>query len=172
MLGRSVRHLDYGQVGQFIHADQLRLQDAAIVQRHLHLHSAIHDVAVGDDVTVRRDDDAAAHAVLDLLLKMRCAASARRTSATGGKSLHLAVGGVNLIGTLRGDGHVDDRGSDPRCDRLHGAIERGERRHAVVVYGRRGVNIAVAGEQRPRPGQRLRRRRPARRISLPLLLID
>ena len=61
-------HLEHGKIGELVDADDLRVQDAAIIQRHLDLRGAIDHMVVGDDVAVRRDDDAASHAMLDLRL--------------------------------------------------------------------------------------------------------
>ena len=61
-------HLEHRDVGQLADADNLRVQCAAIVQRHPYLRGAIHHVVVGHNVSVRRDDDAASHAMLNLRL--------------------------------------------------------------------------------------------------------
>jgi hypothetical protein len=54
-------------------------------------------MAVGDDIPVRRDDDTAADAVFDGLLKMLVGHLPEESLELGGKSLHGPVGGVNLI---------------------------------------------------------------------------
>ncbi len=139
-------HLEHGNIGQLVDADDLRVQDAAIVQRHLDLRGAIHHVIVGDNVSVRRDDDAASHAMLNLRLSGLLQHRPEELLQAGRKPLHLAVGSVMLAGPSRGDGDVDDGRGYPRGNRLHGMIERSERRDAVVVHRRCGVNAAVADE--------------------------
>ena len=57
--------LDDGQVRQRIGTDNLRRQDATIVQRNAYLGRALNNVVVGDNVAIRRDDDASANAVFD-----------------------------------------------------------------------------------------------------------
>ena len=61
-------HLDDRKIGKRIGADHLRLQNTTVAQRDLYIGCAINDVIVGNDVSVRRDDDTAADAVFDLRL--------------------------------------------------------------------------------------------------------
>ena len=76
MLGRSVRvDLDDGEIGELVRADQLGVHDAAIVECDLDLGCALDHVVVGDDVTVGRNDDAGADAVLNLLRLLHTSAS-------------------------------------------------------------------------------------------------
>ena len=88
------RRLDDGQVGRRVVADQPRRQRAAIGERHFQALHVVDDVAVGEDVAVRRDDDA------------------RAAAGHGVDAL--------AVGALRGDvllaGDVDDRGADPLRD--------------------------------------------------------
>ena len=60
--------LDDGEVGELVGADDLGVHHAAVVEGDLDLYRAFDDVVVGDDVAVRRDDDAGADAVLERLL--------------------------------------------------------------------------------------------------------
>ena len=137
-------HFEHGNVGQFVDADYLRVQSAAIVQRHPDLCGAIHHVIVGHNVSVRRDDDAASHAVFDLRLEGLLKHGPEELLQARRKALNRAGG--RLAGATRGDCDVDHGGSYARSNRLHGTIERSERRNAVVVERRSGVNVAVTGE--------------------------
>ena len=58
-------HLQDSKVGQRIGANQFRFHYAAIAGGHADVDRSIDHVVVGDDVSVRRDHHAAAHAVLD-----------------------------------------------------------------------------------------------------------
>ena len=58
--------LDHGQIGERISADQFAGENAPVAERDLDVGGAIHHVVVGNDVTVGRDDNAAADAVFDL----------------------------------------------------------------------------------------------------------
>ncbi len=131
--GREVGALDFdhGQVSQRIGTDDLCRQDAAIVQRHTNIGSSLHDVVVGDDVAIRRDDDAGADAVLDPRLLL---ALSERSLEHGAKELlHRIVVAAALIllflhGLLwrhfRGDRYVDDGRRNAGSDGFHGVIKR------------------------------------------------
>jgi len=67
--GRQIGGVDlhHGEVGQFVDADHTAVQNAPVVQGHLEVLGAVHNVIVAQDVAIRRDDDTAADAVLQLL---------------------------------------------------------------------------------------------------------
>ena len=120
------------------------------------LHGAVDDVVVGDDVAVRRDDDAAADAVLELrllrLLLRPPGPWAEELREAGGEPLGVRPSATSCSERAAGgDGDVDDGGRDAGGDRLHGLIERGERGDAVVVERRGGdgggVDAGVVGEE-------------------------
>jgi len=138
--------LDDRNVVELVDTDDFAVENAAVMQRDLDVGGAIDDVVVGDDVSVRRDDDAAADAVLDLRALRLHGELAEELLDAGGQSLHHAAGGVVFAGGARGDGNVDHGGRDARGYGFHGVIEGGEGLHAVVVDGGGGVDIAVADE--------------------------
>jgi hypothetical protein len=155
--------LDDGEVGELVDADDASLQDAAVVEGDLDLRGSVDDVVVGDDVAVRRDDDAAADAVLKLRLLRGLhllttlsagAAEAEELGEAGRQTLRSLLGalvvhafGGILLGRLGGDGDVDDGGGDAGGECLHGVVGGGEGGYAVVVERRGGdhVGVDVAG---------------------------
>ena len=62
--------LDDSQIGKGIGTDDFRCQNATVAEGHFDFGCAIDHVIVGDDVAVRRDDDAAADAMLDAGLRL------------------------------------------------------------------------------------------------------
>ena len=82
-------HLEEGEVGGGIRADQLRLVGVLVRERHLDLLRALDDVVVGDDVAGLVDDEAGAEGLLRGLLGLeaeeRVDGRARRG---GGGDLH------------------------------------------------------------------------------------
>ena len=60
--------LDDGKVIELVDADQLGRENAAVIEGDVDLHGAVDDMIVGEDVAVRRQDNAAADAVFNLLL--------------------------------------------------------------------------------------------------------
>ena len=59
---------NHGEIGQRIGADQFGFHNFAVAHGDANVDCAIDDVVVGDDVSVGRNDYAAADAVLDLRL--------------------------------------------------------------------------------------------------------
>ena len=59
-------YLDHGQIGLRIAANDLGRVFMAILHGHFHLFGAVHDMVVGQNVTVFRDDDARPKTVHDL----------------------------------------------------------------------------------------------------------
>ncbi len=57
--------LDDRQIGERVGTYQLRCKNTTVAERDFDVGSAIHHVIVGHDITIRRDDDAAADAVFD-----------------------------------------------------------------------------------------------------------
>jgi hypothetical protein len=147
--GEIVRvDLDDGEVGELVDADDLGVQDAAVMESDLDLRGSVDDVVVGDDVAVGRDDDAAAYAVLKLWLlrylelAAAVAAEAEELGEAGGEllrvyALHAGAVGVDGLGLgFGGDGDVDDGWGDAGGELLHGAVGGGEGGDAVVVQRR------------------------------------
>ena len=63
-------YLQHGEVGQLVNANELRIHDAPIVERDLDLNSAVNDVIVRDDVSVRRNNDSATDTMLERLRRL------------------------------------------------------------------------------------------------------
>ena len=99
------------------------------------------------NVAVRRDDDAAADAVLDLRLlrRLRHLSAEEELPQSRRQLLHLAsaLAATLLLPVCRfhiavgtcSHGDIDDGGRYTLGHRFHGTIERGERLNAVVVHG-------------------------------------
>src|SRR6185369_1837619 len=67
--GQVVRiDLDDGEVGQFVGADDLSREYAAIMQSDLDLRGAVDDVIVSNDIAIGGDDDSTSNAMLQRLL--------------------------------------------------------------------------------------------------------
>ena len=172
MLGRFCRvDLDDGEIVELVDADELGREDAAVIQGDVNLHGAVNDVIVGEDVAVGRDDDAAADAVLNLLLLGHALHAALGTESEeaaelGRQVLQTTVGVGALFEppsssassvTVRGHGDVDDGGSNAGCYGFNRVIERNKGRDAGVVKrssrakcrgSAGGMNLIVANEER------------------------
>ncbi len=166
-------NLDDGEIVELVDANEFRREDAAVVERDVDLHGAVNDVVVGEDVAVRREDDATADAVLNLLLLRNTLHGALRAKPEkaaefGGQILQTAVVVltavraatvfVGLFVAVRGDRDVDDGGRNAGSYRFNSVIERNKGRDARVVKrssrakcgGRAGgMNLVVANQECP-----------------------
>src|SRR5580698_9376284 len=68
--------LDDGKIGERIGTDELRGQNSPVRHGDANIDCAINDVVVGDDVAIRRNDDAAAETVLNVRLRAHLLAKA------------------------------------------------------------------------------------------------
>ena len=136
--------LDHGQVSEFVGANHLGGKGPAVMHGYPDLHRAIDHVIIGNDVSVRRDDDTAADAVLDLPWALALLRPLLAESVAGTRSEELGEGIVSLVLalTLRlcillvGVGRhsdVDHRRCDLRGNRFDSLVKRKERRNAVVA---------------------------------------
>lgn len=147
-------NLDDSEIGQLVDTDELAGEDAAIVEGDLDVRGAVDDVAVGDDVAVRGDDDSAADAVLDLRL-LGNSTAAEELGEPGRETLRLGIGIVGVGGfvllSFAGDRYVDDSRGDAGGYGFHRLVKRRKGRDAVVVEWRGGegsssVHAATADE--------------------------
>src|ERR1017187_5857480 len=107
--------LDDREIGKRIGADQFSGQNAAIAEGNLDVGGTVHNVVVGDDVSVGRDDDAASDAVCKLRLLRHLSALAELVLEVllhpFRHSLRPTFSDLLLL-HLGGDGDVDDGRSD------------------------------------------------------------
>ena len=126
---------DDGEISERIGADQLGDQDLAVAHSDANVDRAINHVIVGDDVSVGRNDDAAADAALDLRLARHAAALRALRAEAGPKKRWMSSGMFGLLAVAaaaRSHGNVDDGGSHAGGESFHGAVEREQRADAVV----------------------------------------
>ena len=152
-------YLDDGEIGELIYADDLAGKNAAIVQGDSDLRGAVNNVIVGDDVPVRRDDDAASNTVLQRLLLWRLHAATALTeelSEARGHALHLSALLLLLrhlfFRAARRDRDIDHRRRYACGKRFHRLIEGGEGSDAVIVERGSGhggrMHAGMSGEHR------------------------
>src|SRR5262245_21362033 len=84
-------HLDYGEISQWISTNQLCRKDLSVGHGDPNISGAVDNVIVSHNVTIGRDDHAAANAVLKLLLRTRSPSEAERPE----ELLHV-VGNLHL----------------------------------------------------------------------------
>ena len=84
-------HLQHGQVGVRVAADQACLQAFAADQNDLDLGAVAQHVMIGEDVAVLRGDHARAHVVVGVLVLFLVTIGARRLAAAGRGRIAVAV---------------------------------------------------------------------------------
>ena len=123
------RHAQHGEVCLGVLADQFRVQFAAILQDNLNCGRAIHDVIIGDDVAIFRDEEARAERTpflgfrlffLFLAALFHELVQARHAAELFEELLHVCQA-ANFA--LRGNIHADNR----RLDLLD-QVRKAERR--------------------------------------------
>ena len=133
-------HLQHGQVGVRITADQACLQPFATDQDDLDLRTVTQHVMVGEDVAVLRGDHARAHVVVGVLVLFLVAIGARRLAAAGRGRIAVAV--------IHRGSHAVVMSSDAdhgRCGTAGGlGIGQGSHRHGQARESAGALTLARA----------------------------